>query len=140
VDPGAWANLVGVKMAREMTKRAMTAGRKVRREKMDMLHDQGVGDRSQSCKYKMICPISAAHADGELRMAQITAPVAEETGEDLPGLLGLRSLEQMRAIGDCGGRKLYIPGPGEIQVILPPGSNEIPSREAPPWDGPRTCI
>jgi hypothetical protein len=30
---------------------------------------------------------------------------------------------------DCGGHKLYIPGPGDIQIILPPGSKEIPLRK-----------
>jgi hypothetical protein len=55
----------------------------------------------------------------------------EGNGEDLPGLLGLRSLETDRAILDMGNKKLYFPGPGEVKIELPPGSIEVPLEKAP---------
>ena len=53
------------------------------------------------------------------------------TGKDLPGLLGLRSLEQQRAILDTGGRTLIFPGPGDVEISLPPGSVRVPLEKAP---------
>ena len=62
---------------------------------------------------------------------KITAPIVEGSGEHLPGLLGLRTLEAQRAILDTAERKLYFPGPGKVQIIMPPGSIVIPLEKAP---------
>ena len=47
------------------------------------------------------------------------------------GSLGLRTLEAERAILDTGNRRLYLPGPGEIKIVMPPGSLEVPLEKAP---------
>ena len=49
----------------------------------------------------------------------------------LPGLLGMDSLEKNRAIIDAGKGRLIYPGPGEAQIILPPGSIEMPIVKSP---------
>ena len=40
-------------------------------------------------------------------------------------------MEQQRAILDTGGRTLIIPGPGDVEIRLPPGSVRIPLEKAP---------
>ena len=131
VDPGAWTNLMGAKMARLLTQRALKNGLRPDQLPMDRLNVQGVGNGSQCGNFKISCPTAIPHADGKAHMHKITAPIVEGTGQDLPGLLGLRSLETDRAILDTGNRKLYYPGPGEVQIILPPGSVCIPLEKAP---------
>ena len=64
-------------------------------------------------------------------MHQITSPVVEGTGEALPGLLGLKTLEEKRAILDMGTRELHMLGHGEVRFELPPGSLTIPLEKAP---------
>ena len=41
------------------------------------------------------------------------------------------SLEQKRAILDCGRQMLTFPGQGDIQMVLLPGSLEVPLQKAP---------
>ena len=52
--------------------------------------------------------------------------MVEGTGAALPGLLGLETLEAKRAILDCGRQQLIILGPGDVKLVLPPGSRTIP--------------
>jgi hypothetical protein len=102
------------------------------------LSARGVGAGSQECNCDAICPVAVARADDAARLHQITAPIVEGSGDDLPGLLGLRALEHERGILDCGDRKLYFPGPGEVQVILTPGSVGISTQGAQRTSG-RDC-
>ena len=46
-------------------------------------------------------------------------------------MLGLRSMEQQRALVDTRGQALILPGPGEIEIALPPGSVVVPLEKAP---------
>ena len=132
VDPGAWTNLMGAKLARELTKRALRHGHTPAQEKMPVpLNVSGVGNGSQQCRFQVRCPIAIPHSDGQARLHSLESPIVEGPGEDLPGLLGLRTLETLRAIMDTGNRILYIPGPGDVQIILPPGSQAIPLEKAP---------
>jgi len=131
VDPGAWTNLVGANMARKLTQRALQAGHKPQQVPMERLNVQGVGNGSQHCNFKLQCPIAVPHADGASHLHKISTPIVEGTGADLPGLLGLRSLETDRAILDTGNKMLHYPGPGEINIQLPPGSISIPLEKAP---------
>jgi hypothetical protein len=131
VDPGAWTNLVGAKLARALTERAIANGHRPKQEKMNTLSIQGVGNGSQACNWKLVSPIAVPHSDGHAHLHSIEAPIVEGTGEDLPGLYGLKSMEQRRAILDTGNKKLYFPGPGDVQIVLPPGSIEVPLQKAP---------
>ena len=131
VDPGAWTNLMGLTLARKLTKRALANGQQPAQNKMETLNVQGVGNGHQQCNFKLICPIAIPHSDGTAHLHKISTPIVEGTGSELPGLLGLRSLETDRAILDTAGRKLYYPGPGEVTINLPPGSITIPLEKAP---------
>ena len=100
VDIGAWTNLMGANLARQLAQRAIDCGYKPRQTRIERpLSIQGVGSGSQQCRWEMNCPIAVPHGDRAL-LHSITAPIVEGTGENLPGLLGLRSLERERAIVD----------------------------------------
>ena len=64
-------------------------------------------------------------------MHEWTSPIVEGNGEHLPGLLGMDSLECNRAIIDAGNGRLIYPGPGEVNIILPPCSIEMPIVKSP---------
>ena len=57
--------------------------------------------------------------------------IVEGAGRNLPGLLGLRTLERERAILDCGQKMLLLIGEGDTKLELPPGSTSIPLHKAP---------
>ena len=132
IDPGAWTNLIGSTLARKLTQVAMKFGIKPKQTKMsEPLTIQGVGNGTQACRYKMDIPIAVPHADGTSHQHTLSSPIVEGTGSELPGLLGLRSLEAARAILDTGNKRLIFPGPGPLEIKLPPGSVEIPLHKAP---------
>ena len=132
VDPGAWTNLIGKLLARRLIQRAITAGHKPKQEKIPAIHVAGVGKGQQQCDYKVECPITITSSSNQTSLHKLVAPIVEGPGgEDLPGLLGLRTLEAERAILDTGNRRLYLPGPGAVQIVLPPGSIEVPLEKAP---------
>ena len=62
---------------------------------------------------------------------KIHLPVVDGTGSDLPGLVGFRSLNALRAIIDCGRKILYLPGTGEVDIQVPDGTCEIQLQQAP---------
>ena len=64
-------------------------------------------------------------------MHEISTPIVEGTDECLPGLQGLRTLEQQRAVLDIGNRRLIFPGPGDVKTVPPPGSIVVPLEKAP---------
>ena len=80
----------------------------------------------------MTLPVALPSVDGtSASLHDLVTPIVEGTGEELPGLLGLRTLEQNRAILDVGSRQLIFPGPGKVEYKLPPGSITIPLEKAP---------
>jgi hypothetical protein len=132
VDPGAWTNLVGRTLARKAAERAIANGYKPQQKPMTQtLKVAGVGRGTQDCNWKLELPI-AVQQDNGTHLHQLSSPIVEGDGEDLPGLLGLDSIERNRGILDTGDKKrLIFPGPGKVQIILPPGSIEIPLEKAP---------
>jgi len=126
IDPGAWT------WAPTLAQRAIAAGQTPAQTRLERpLAIQGVGNGSQKCEWQITCPIAVPHTDGASHQHKVTAPIVEGSGEELPGLLGLRSLEHERAILDCGNRMLHFVGPGGAQITLPPGSISIPLQKAP---------
>ena len=77
------------------------------------------------------CPVAVPTSGNGATLHHLSAPIVEGTGETLPGLLGLRTLENLRAILDVDRRMMHLPGPGDVQIILPPGSRSIPLEKAP---------
>ena len=79
----------------------------------------------------MEIPIAVPHTDGASHQHTLTVLIVEGTGSELPGLLGLRSLESARAILDMGAQRLIFPGQGPLTMELPPGTVEVPLQKAP---------
>ena len=132
VDPGAWTNLMGEKLARDLAERAVKSGLTPRQEPMEKpLSIQGVGNGFQECKFQMSTPIAVADDRGKTTMHQLTVPIVTGSGADLPGLLGLRSMESLRAILDMGNRELILPGAGDPVIEWPAGTTRIPLSKAP---------
>ena len=81
----------------------------------------GVGNGVNKIRYNFEGPIAIPTTDGPAQLFDLSAGIVEEPGEDLPGLLGMDVLRSRRAIMDIGKKQLIFPGPGEVEIILPPG-------------------
>ena len=77
---------------------------------------EGVGTNPDRCENAVRVPLHMA--DGE--SATFDAPVIPNSS--VPALLGMRSLAAKRAVVDVSAKTLTFPGPGQVQMILPPGS------------------
>ena len=132
VDPGAWTNLVGENLARQLARRAAEAGHAPQQVAMQKtLSIQGVGSGTQTCTHEIRTPIAVTDASGRTSVHSWTAPIVRGSGADLPGLLGLRSLESMRAILDMGRQELILPGRGDAEIVWPSGTLRLPLSRAP---------
>jgi len=132
VDPGAWTNLIGGNLARALTRRVLASGYKPEQHKMNNpLCIQGVGHGHQECSWELDTPIAVGYADGTAHQHRFSSPIVDGSGAELPGLLGLRSIEGNRGIMDTGNKKLIFPGKGEVEYALPPGSIVLPLEKAP---------
>ena len=132
VDPGAWTNLIGENLARQLVERAIQNGHSPHQTQMAKpLCIQGVGHGTQECKWSMTTPVAVADHEGVVRLHTLTAPIVSGAGADLPGLLGLKSLEGLRAVMDMGNHQLILPGSGDAQIVWPAGTIKIPLQKAP---------
>lgn len=105
VDPGAWTNRLGSNLARRMAEKAIAHGKHTQQTRMtEPLHIRGVGDGSQRCEWEVVCPIAVPTVDGPASYGLMTSPVVEGSGSELPGLLGLRTIEEHKGILDTGRR------------------------------------
>ena len=130
IDPGAWTNLLGEKLAREMVKRAQQHGYKPSQHPLPKpLRIQGVGNGHQECTHALRIPIAVPDGQGRAFIHTLEAPIVGGTGKDLPGLLGLKTIESLKGLVDTGGRKLILPGPeGSLDS---PGTTKLPLEKAP---------
>ena len=132
IDPGASTNLFGANITRALVRKAVAFGHRAEQHRMTQpLNIQGVGHGSQQCRWEMVCPIAVPDEGGSAQVHTINSPMVSGSGEDLPGLLGLRSLEALRAILDTANRTFMFLGPGPIKIELPPGSTVVPLEKAP---------
>ena len=92
----------------------------------------GVGHDPQLATHDYTLPISLRLAESQgVSSGTITTPVIANS--DLPGLLGLGSLRENRAIIDFGTQRLYFAGSGEYNLnrALPPESSSFQCELAP---------
>ena len=80
----------------------------------------GVGKGAQLCREDCTLPIDLTRQDGSVTAGSFTSPVVSQSG--CPALLGLRSLQDNRAILDMAKKQLHFAAPGEVTLVLPPGS------------------
>ena len=78
-------------------------------------------------------PICMRADSGKGITGEFVAPVVgtENDPSDIPALLGMKSLKKYRSILDMVSDKLYLVGPGDIQLTLPPGSTVLNLEQSP---------
>ena len=135
VDVGAWTNLVGGKFAQEQARRAVAAGRKPRSSKMAKpLRVQGVGSGTPETWWQTELPIAIPDGSGRAFDHLYTAPTLNQgAGEDLPALLGMKTITEHEGVLECGRGKerLTFPGPGGYTITWAPGAMHMPLERAP---------
>ena len=132
VDPGSVGNLAGDEWMQGLAKEAFSSGRKPSETRRPRpLQVSGVGAGAQECTHNCVIPTACVGADGKADEGTFTAPTVK--GSQLPGLLGLHSLEQCRAILDMHKGKLHFCGPGDydLEQHLPPGTKTYDLAKAP---------
>ena len=107
---------------------------------------QGVGEGSQKCEWTAtipaavrtaVPPTALSNTTGEptdigTRLMKFEAPVVEGSGTDLPGLIGLLSIEGKRGVIETGAPQfMTFPGPGGYKIDWAPGAIHLPLTKAP---------
>ena len=137
VDPGAYTNLAGVKWVKAQAEQAKQNKHYSKQNKMKVpLGVSGVGNGSQQCTWQAQIPVAV---EGEYPSGHSTCvhkfecPIVEGAGEDLPALLGLKSMSEKNAILEMtpGKECLIFPGAGGYEIKLAPGFTRIPLVKAP---------
>ena len=119
VDVGAWTNLTGSKFARAQADRAAAAGRKPSASKLAKpLRVQGVGSGTPQTTWQCELPIAIPDGSGRAFDHTYTAPTLQGAGEDLPALLGMKTITEHEGVLECGRGKerLTFPGPGGYTI------------------------
>ena len=123
IDPGSMGNLSGDFWARE----AAMNSQDHRREPTHTLRDRplqvtGVGRDGDTCTHNVQLPCVFQQSDGTYTCGEFDTPTLRDSL--LPGLLGLTSLKQRRAILDMVNNQLHFLGPGDFDLAraLPPGT------------------
>ena len=67
------------------------------------------------------------------RLLRVEAPVCSGRGSNLPGLLGLRAIEERRGVIETTPDQAFLtfPGPGGYHIIWEPGALHLPLTKAP---------
>ena len=132
VDPGSVCNLSGGNWALEVAKEGLKNIRKPDQKKHNHpLQVSGVGNSSQQATHNVVLPICLSQVDGNTVSGTFEAPSV--TGSNLPGLLGLKSMNDHQAVLDVNTNKLYFMGPGNYDSgsIMPTGTEEYQLEIAP---------
>ena len=133
IDPGSVGNLCGSDWATEVAKAAARNGKTPSYEKRAQPLDvSGVGKGSEKCVYDCKLPIALKQADtDQVTHGNVTIPTVK--GSALPGLLGLKSMRENRAILDLVKMELHFLGPADYDLPknLPPGTDTFKLEIAP---------
>ena len=132
IDPGSVGNLGGDGWVQSLAKAAIASGRVPEQAKRDRaLHISGVGHGSQTCTHNCKLPVAFKRTDGTVGRGNFNVPVVPKS--ELPGLLGLKSLRDRRAILDMQTLQIHFAGPGDydLSLTLPPGTESYQCELAP---------
>ena len=132
IDPGSVGNLAGDVWVKEVARQSLAAGGNPTYAKREReLSVSGVGHGAQISTMHASLPI-AIRAEEEtvgsgamIHHGHLTIPALEHS--HTPGLLGLKSLTENRALLDTRTNRLHFVGPGDFKVenFLPPGSKSF---------------
>ena len=94
---------------------------------------QGVGDGAQTCTWETKLPIAVLSGNNEAEVHYFETPIVEGGGEDLPALLGLRSIRAKNGVIETqpGQERLSFPGQGGYTIQFSPGTKHIKLECAP---------
>jgi len=124
VDPGSVANLCGDKWAQECAKMALQHGLKPSQNKRTRpLSVMGVGNGNQTCTHDCTLPIAMSRENDTAVAGSFTTPVVANS--ELPGLLGLKTMRNNRAVLDMVNLQLHFCGPSDINLTMPPGTKSF---------------
>jgi hypothetical protein len=135
VDVGAWGGLAGENWMLRQSALAIAAGYKPTQKKLEApIKVSGVGNGSQEVEWEITTPITITAADGDEEEAELgdyTAPIIP--GSNVPGLWGLKSIRDKRGLLDTFSvpPRMYLIGPGDYELKLPPGSKTVMLEDAP---------
>ena len=123
-DPGSVANLCGDKWAQECAKMALQHGLKPSQNKRTRpLSVMGVGNGNQTCTHDCTLPIAMSRENDTAVTGSSTTPVVANS--ELPGLLGLKTMRNNRAVLDMVNLQLHFCGPSDINLTMPPGTKSF---------------
>ena len=132
VDPGSIGNLAGETWAVDMATDAVANSRKPDQYKRERpLKVSGVGSGSQVANHNVVLPICCQQLSGNHSSGSFETATVRKSG--LPGIIGLASLTNRRAILDMNTKQLHFCGPGDYDLVkmLPPGTESFQLKEAP---------
>ena len=97
------------------------------------LNIQGVGDGTQQCTWETKLPIAVPEGAETAHIHSFQMPIVEGSGEDFPGLLGLKSTRGKQGVLETapGKEMLTFPGPGGYKNEWMPGAQHFKLENAP---------
>ena len=138
VDVGSYGNLAGQGWVRDAAKIGRSHNKRpTMQARAKTLHVSGVGEGAQECTHDCTVPIAMTTIDGRTIAGTYTTPTVNEgpNSNGIPGLLGLRALQEKRAILDFSkgpdDMRITFPGPGDVSIELSPGSDTFKLESAP---------
>ena len=118
-----------------MAQTALSAGYTPEQWKMATpLQIAGVGNGTQACNWETRLPICIADSEGNSESVHhFETPTVEGAGEDLPALLGLKSISGKQGVLETapGKERLSFPGPGGYEIQWSPGTEHFMLKSAP---------
>ena len=126
---------MGAKLAKQLAQLAVDSGYQPRQWKMtEPLEVAGVGNGTLTAEWCLSIPIALEDEDGSTATAHaLETPVVEGAGDDIPGLLGLRSMRARKSVLEMTEGKEYLtfPGPGGYTITWSPGTVRLPLHTTP---------
>ena len=132
VDIGAYGSLSGDRWVQEQARRAISAGYRPTQKKLTKaMSVSGVGKGAQTVEWEVNLPIAITDHDNNTTLHDFTTPVIPDS--DVPGLLGLQSVQRLRGVIDTFSDppRMFCCGPGGYEIKLSPGSSTFPLFAAP---------
>jgi len=121
VDIGSLGNLAGDVWVQEVAADCISNGRQPSEVKrVRPLKVSGVGNGSQAATYNCKVPIALEQLDGTCENGLFDTPTVSNS--NLPGLLGLTTLTNKRAVIDLTTNQLHFLGPGATNFVFPEGT------------------
>jgi hypothetical protein len=123
IDPGSIGNLAGDRWSLYVSAHALHSGRTTEQtQRPRPLQVCGVGHGSQTCDFDRSLPVAFKQTNGTHTEGTLTFPVVQDS--DLPGVFGLRAMQERRTILDMHTLKIHFLGPGNYNLnpSLPAGT------------------